>query len=382
MEEIKKIPTPTMVKLSTKYKMVITPLVEQKIRYLCNKIWSKEWSGILFYKAEGAFNDGSLIITCIDIFVMDIGNTAYTEFDMSPDVIAYMVEHPELIDCQTGLVHSHNTMPAFFSSTDISTLKEEGMERNHFVSLIVNNEGSYTAAITRNVKSKRVINETISYKSFEDALVEAVNDYKEEVEELQYFDLDIIKPENCSFSDIDTRLTEIKKAKEAKETKIANYKVCDPNVLPPKVYNDSPISVVKQSEFPFDAREIESEPPFYSNKITADPKLIHSLCLQLLTGSIILPNESKININKWVNNMKSIVEKRFGAGTKGLKTYEEFVVSMVEFLVLNTDDPTLANVVYPDDMMGIIAENMSDYIGTLPKNIYTGICQKILSDYI
>ena len=36
---------------------------------------------------------------------MDIGSQAYTEFDMSPDVIAYMTDHPELLDCQMGLIH-------------------------------------------------------------------------------------------------------------------------------------------------------------------------------------------------------------------------------------------------------------------------------------
>lgn len=83
---------------------------------------------------------------------MDIGTQAYTEFDMNPDVIAYMCENPELLDCQMGLIHSHNNMSTFFSETDTATLKEEGRDRNNFVSLIVNNAGTYTAAITRRVK--------------------------------------------------------------------------------------------------------------------------------------------------------------------------------------------------------------------------------------
>ena len=36
---------------------------------------------------------------------MDIGTAAYTEFDMSPDVISYMADNPELLDCQMGLIH-------------------------------------------------------------------------------------------------------------------------------------------------------------------------------------------------------------------------------------------------------------------------------------
>ena len=36
---------------------------------------------------------------------MDLGTQAYTEFDMNPDVIAYMTAHSELLDCQMGLIH-------------------------------------------------------------------------------------------------------------------------------------------------------------------------------------------------------------------------------------------------------------------------------------
>lgn len=92
------------------YKLIIPIEVEKKIRHLCNKISSVEWSGTLFYNYNGSFEDNTLEIRCVDIFPMDIGSSSYTEFDMSPDVIAYMTEHPELLDCQIGLIHSHNVM--------------------------------------------------------------------------------------------------------------------------------------------------------------------------------------------------------------------------------------------------------------------------------
>lgn len=112
MEEIKKTPAIPLVKLDTRYKLIIPPFVEQKIRHLCRRVWEKEWSGTLFYKAEGSFEDNSLVITCVDIFVMDIGTATYTEFDMSPDVMTYMTEHPELMEegINMGLIHSHNNM--------------------------------------------------------------------------------------------------------------------------------------------------------------------------------------------------------------------------------------------------------------------------------
>lgn len=393
MEETKKALTLPLVKLDTKYKMIIPPFVEQKIRHLCNRIWEKEWSGTLFYKVEGSFEDGSLIITCTDIFVMDIGTAGYTEFDMSPDVMSYMAEHPELMECQMGLIHSHNNMSTFFSGTDTATLKEEGRDRNHFVSLIVNNAGSYTAAITRRVKSKRIVNETFSYESFEGTSIEATDNWEEEVEELQYFHLDITKEgNNYTFPDVDARLAEIKKAKESKaKTQPYSQGSYGKGYSGSNRYQEilpAPKTITRTT-LPFDAAEIEGDSSFESvdgvvdgQNVKADPKLIHSLCLQLLTGSVMIPNESKIDIKRWVNSMKPIIEKRFGTGTGGLKIYQGFIESMVEFLVWNAEDSSLSNMVDGDYMMTVIAEDMLEYIGTLPQNTYTKICQSALLTYI
>ena len=282
----------------------------------------------------------------------------------------------------------------FFSGTDIATLKEEGRDRNHFVSLIVNNAGSYTAAITREVKSKRVVNETFSYESFEEVLVEATDNWEEEVEEIQYFYLDITKEgNNYSFSDVDARLAEIKKAKEAKaRTQPYSQGSYGKGYAGSNKYQETlpatPKTII-QPTLPFPATEIESAPPFEpvdgvvdDQDVKADPKLIHSLCLQLLTGSVMIPNESKIDIKRWVNSMKSVIERRFGTGTEGLKIYRSFIESMVEFLVWNTEDSALVNIIDGDYMMTVIATDMLKYIGTLPQNTYTKICQSALLNYI
>lgn len=99
-----------LIKSQKSYKLFIPLEVEKKIRYLCQQISDIEWSGALFYTPEGSFEDDSLVIKCTDIFPMDIGTAAYTEFDMSPDVISYMAYNPELLDGQVGLIHSHNKM--------------------------------------------------------------------------------------------------------------------------------------------------------------------------------------------------------------------------------------------------------------------------------
>lgn len=94
--------------LST-YKIIIPTKVENMIRVLCSEIDKVEWSGVLFYTYTGSFETKDLTITCQDICVMNIGSGTYTEFVESPIVINYQMDN-NLLDCQTGLIHSHNTM--------------------------------------------------------------------------------------------------------------------------------------------------------------------------------------------------------------------------------------------------------------------------------
>ena len=94
-----------MVKESSTYKLIVPEKVEEKIRYLLRKFPSTEWSGVLFTTHQGSFEENNLVITCEDIYPMDLGNSTYTEFKMSEDVAAYMAENIELFDCDLQLVH-------------------------------------------------------------------------------------------------------------------------------------------------------------------------------------------------------------------------------------------------------------------------------------
>ena len=214
-----------LIKKSSTFKIVIPDKVERTIRFLCEKVWNTEWSGVLFYTPTGHFEDGTLEIHCEDILPMDIGTATYTEFNMSPDVISYMAENPELLDCKTGLIHSHNNMSTFFSGTDTSTLQEEGAVQNHFVSLIVNNAGEYTAAITRKVKYKST--KELSYVGFEGpkSIPEVI---EEEGEEIEYYYLNIVFENSPKeeFKYLSERLDNIKASKP-----IASYSPNTANVV-------------------------------------------------------------------------------------------------------------------------------------------------------
>lgn len=150
MEKNQNKPEIKLVKDSKKYSLTVTKLLEDKIRYLCATFPNKEYSGALFYTVDGEFGSDNLKVTCRDFCLCDIGSSTYTEFETRPEVVSYMCEN-DLLDCYIGLLHSHNTMSTFFSGTDLDTLKSEGSSMPHFVSLIVNNKGEYTAAVTSQI---------------------------------------------------------------------------------------------------------------------------------------------------------------------------------------------------------------------------------------
>lgn len=370
------------------YKLVIPAEVEKKIRFACQKVWSTEWSGTLFFTHEGSFENDDLVIRCVDIYIMDIGTQAYTEFDMNPDVISYMCENPELLDCQMGLIHSHNNMSTFFSGTDTATLKEEGGDRNNFVSLIVNNAGTYTAAITRRIKSKQTM-ESVSYEFFGDGEKQDTKEYISDADEIEWFYLKIEnEDETFSFPDMAARLEEIKqvKAEKAKKAQKAQtpvyqggYKPVIANSYGTKAgpanlvkKEDNKSKVVQSTLFdnaddlPFDD---DYNLPY--GQVTFDKVTLKSLVLQLITGSIIISNDSKIDITKWAKSMPALYEKRFGKGEEGMKNFKMWADTYTEYLTWYTTDEKLEELGFDEtEICAICAHDMIEELTKLPENDY------------
>lgn len=348
----------TLIKSSDKeFNLFIPREVEAKIRHLCMRVPNLEWSGTLFYKTEGSMEDGTFKVTCIDLFVMDIGTSTTTDYDESVDVVSYMVDHPELLQdgvCQ-GLIHSHNNMQTFFSGTDTSTLLSEGQDTVHFVSLIVNNAGVYTAGVTRRIDKhvKAHYTVTTEYNTYgNNKVVVNADEVKEEEfvkSAIEWFNLKITKEEAPNnFADIDARLSEIRTAKANKTTKQVNNvgtmgfsRGTSPTVIvngrpqyPIGNYGGQPVSTindreassqtiavhpknkmdkqttpniknqqvnkVKEQELPFPPQE---EVPFCLTE-KYDEEIIKQIAFQVLTGSIMIDDVE--DIDKW---LKDFVEK-------------------------------------------------------------------------
>ena len=367
------------------YKLIIPAEVERKIRFACQKVWSTEWSGTLFFTHEGSFENNDLVIRCVDIYIMDIGTQAYTEFDMNPDVIAYMCENPELLDCQMGLIHSHNNMSTFFSGTDTATLREEGIDRNNFVSLIVNNAGTYTAAITRRVKSKQV-KESVSYEFFGDGEKHDTKEYVSSADEIEWFYLKIEKEgENYSFPDMAARLEEIKQAKAERAEKAqtpvyqGGYKPVIANSYGTKA---GPANLVKKEA---DKPKVV-QPTLFDNAddlpfeegydipyghVSFDKVTLKSLVLQLITGSIIISNDSKIDITKWAKSMPTLYEKRFGKGKVGMDNFKIWAETYTEYLTWYITDEKLEELGFDEtEICAICAHDMIEELTKFPENDY------------
>ena len=379
-------------KEESSFNMIIPVEVERKIRWMCQHISTIEWSGTLFYELEGKYEDDTLVIKCVDFFPMDIGSAAYTEFDMSPDVIGYMTDNPDLLNCQIGLIHSHNNMATFFSGTDTATLLEEGKDRNHFVSLIVNNAGTYTAGITRLEHTISKITEERSFHTFQDKIVNLGEDsYISEELSVIWRNLKVIKEEdaNTQFPDLENRLKEINELKESKAAKIrdaANSNLYNPatktyygdyrnkgmdndldsyEIGAYGVYNNPISSIPTQLTLPFEEEDYTK----------FDMNIIIKTVKQLITGSIILPNNDKINIKEWAKNMVPLFDARF----KNIKDFEDWAEGYIDFLVWDLEDPKLSKSV---DAPSIGSAQMVEVLKELPENKYITIFITILNNYI
>lgn len=126
--------------LENKIKVKRTQLFKEQVKYLCSKISSVEWSGVLFYTSKGFFPN--LEIELQEIFLMDKGSSTYTEYNYDQEIVEYQMNNPHLLNYKIGHIHSHNNMGTFFSGTDSSELNENCLNHVYYLSVIVNNAGS------------------------------------------------------------------------------------------------------------------------------------------------------------------------------------------------------------------------------------------------
>ena len=284
----------------------------------------------------------------------------------------------------------------FFSGTDTNTLIEEGTNANHFLSLIVNNAGKYTAGITRKVVEdvKSIIHSTstknIYYDSFgnnrvvleDNTVSESDKEESKAVEYLEWFEAEIDKMEVPNdFHDIDDRLSEIKadKAKnratniygsntskdysnfynwKPNNDKVSNYGTpytpVQSSTKGSENWENQQNKEVKEARqlslFEDDEETMQEDMDSLCLYEHFDEDLLNTLAVQLLTGSVII-NPKNVDLEKWVKTMDGVYERRFGplgfdgksdySITCNLERLETWIESFIEFLVYTRDEDLL-----------------------------------------
>ena len=160
--------------------LVITKEFQAIFEFYCTKNKTVEWSGIMFYRMEGSFSDiNSIIVTPVDIYLMDIGTAGHTEFITDASIIGYQMKE-DLFDCFTGLIHSHQSLGVFFSGEDISELNDVAPLGLFYVSLIVNNKSETTAklAFVGEVQSNITYSTSLNQQDLKPVSIELVKKKK------------------------------------------------------------------------------------------------------------------------------------------------------------------------------------------------------------
>ena len=106
-------------------------------------------------------------------------------------------------------------------------------------------------------------------------------------------------------------------------------------------------------------------------QVTLDKVTLKSLVLQLITGSIIISNDSKIDITKWVKSMPALYERRFGKGKEGMENFKMWADTYTEYLTWYVTDEKLKELGFDEtEICAICAHDMIEELTKLPENDY------------
>ena len=182
---------------------------------------------------------------------------------------------------------------------------------------------------------------------------------------------------------MDTRFEEIKKRKAEKVKESKTYKDKPFQTIPYKKVisnNSSKDSIIQPSLFD-DIDYIDPYRPY--NELDFDKNIIKQLTLQLVTGSIIISDSSKIDIKKWASSMPALYQKRFGKGDAGMQLFALWADTYTEFIVWYTvDDKLKAQGVDEAEMSAMCAYGIIEELSKLPENEYINVYIDTLQKYL
>lgn len=131
------------------FELIIDKELQSQIADLHSKHEGVEWCGMLFYDIEeGDFKDISKMkVRAKRLYLIDVGSAGYTEGELDEKLLDFYDAYPETMNMRMGFLHTHHSMGAFFSGTDMQELHDNTDKYNFYLSLIVNHKSKYCAKI-------------------------------------------------------------------------------------------------------------------------------------------------------------------------------------------------------------------------------------------
>ena len=379
----------------TNCKLIISSNLEKKISVCCRELPENEWSGTLFYSIVSGKFGKDLVLKAEDFYLRDIGSHTYTEFDDDADAFNYQVEN-NLIDCIQGLIHSHCSFNTFFSGIDANTLDDLGHDMPHFLSLIVNNAGTYCAKITRRIP---VSNHYITFNGEEE-------EYEGNEVIIQSFPVSIEFEDGSLIDTIKSRLSELKKRTKNdsfKDTLWDNQSYNNEFRIPDVSYSDFN-NKVKDTSSNFNNKTVNSLSTIKEtssitakedNKNTTNKKkdkeidenksnnlsskrlnsltdFINKKMKAILYGSFIFTIKKEFDEKDWCKNkMKESFESNF----QDINTINNFFTLYFDNLIGLCLDK------FPEiEEVSIIGDIVNNYLSKLPYNVYIGSLKESLEE--
>jgi hypothetical protein len=161
-------------------KIIITKEVEAMIDQLHHEVGNVEWSGILFYNIiEGKMEyPKDLVIKTKFLYPLDIGTAGATSFKYDGKLVDAFDICEDALECDMALIHSHNSMSAFFSGTDEKELKDNSANYNYYLSLVVCFDKEWVCKVAIPSVSKVVTENTIKNSAGKPAILTTSSEEK------------------------------------------------------------------------------------------------------------------------------------------------------------------------------------------------------------
>lgn len=322
---------------------------------------------------------------------------------------------------------------AFFSGTDNEAIKQEAMNCNHFLSLVVDTRGTYVARITKRNLIKQTVHQTIKeefcYPTYEDKLIcveqtkEETKDFTKELAEIVVFPLKI-EVEKYEAENVAEWEADLKEAAHKPAPTPAKPQTTNPN-LPTKeqVYAlakqiNQGTKYANQSEIPFpedkeDDKSFDEYNKEFFGDVRRQPSLAFSspnnperkstmeidteydpvdldkfkecvsdndikyIALQLVSCNLFI-DRNKVNmLPNYATNLPQAVKQRFEEDTEYFALVDLFIEGIMENYCEGY--PFIATM---DEFMCYVAMEVQNLLLQLPKNKYVDHISNQLDAYL